>query len=308
MEELALLIFKWHLQLEDPLKLNVSSLLYHALRWKPNLRNLNRLDTNAVMLNVFRQKGYASTGIFALLDVIHIFDEKAIDLIKSEKSAGCYKSKEIDDIIRNIILIIRNDLKEAQLIIAGLQRKKSVSTTALYFIINQTAAKALKHKVKWAHYLTMNALIDDLSYRGDMPLDEWLLNSDMGFDERTYKKELEREKDRRLNNKMNRQAVNSLQNWSKTIHLPSSRNAESFKTKSKMNKGSRFNSIMKDVKLMLNVHSPNVNWDKDYCVFFNHPQSNCKFNEKCKRHHKCPICNESHPISECPQISSSSND
>ena len=255
-EEILMLLFRWALYIENPLDLNICALMYFALRWKPNLRNLNRMDTNAVLLQVFRNKQYASTGIFSFMDLLTIFDEKTTVLIKQEKLAKCYNNHELDEMIRDVVLLMRKDLKEAQLIIAGLQRRKSISTTALYFIINHTAKEALKNRVKWVNYLTMNSMIDDLAYRGDIPIEEWLVNSEMGFDEEAYKKDLEREKDRKLNHNVNRHAANHLQT---IANMRSQSTNPKPKGKKKGNNGASFNAIIKEVTDFLHKRCPNVN-------------------------------------------------
>ena len=57
-EESAISIIKWGLHIESPEKLNVSGLIYHALRWQPDINNLNRVDTNAVMTQMFKTKRF----------------------------------------------------------------------------------------------------------------------------------------------------------------------------------------------------------------------------------------------------------
>ena len=66
LEELSLSVLAWIFHFKPFKELNVSQLMYHALRHQPNIRDLNRVDTNAVMLKVFKDVRYPQKGIFAL--------------------------------------------------------------------------------------------------------------------------------------------------------------------------------------------------------------------------------------------------
>ena len=302
-EECAISILKWGLHIESPENLNVSGLMYHALRWHPGINNLNRIDTNAVMMQVFKTKKYVSKGIYSIINILTMIEQRHMDIIKREKLAGSYSNQEIDDMIRNLILVMRKDLSDAQRTITTLTRNPQISPSALWYIINETAILAMKNGVTWVTYLTQNSLIDDLIYRGTVPIEEWLSNSGIGFSESEFKKEQERKKDRDLNNKINRQAMNSLQTLTKSLR--SNQSPQSTKGNGKRKNKLSFKQALKEVEVICSTVSPNLLWDKAFCVFYNHPNTKCKFGDKCARNHSCPLCNGNHPISDCPQIAGS---
>ena len=301
-----LLLFKWALNIEDPSVLNVSSLIFHALRHS-SARNLNRTDMNEVMKKVFKTKKSASKGIYSMINIINLFDEKLLSAIVTEREAGIYKSADIDDKIRSVIVVFRKDLTAAIPYLTALSRRADVTNSSLWYIVNQTAISALKDAVKWVSYLSQNSFVEELNYQGSVPLDQWLVNSGIGFNEDQYKKDQERRKDRDLNNRINRQAVNSLQTITKSL---SRKNPSNTKKGDKGSKRPNFKQALREVETILNTHTPNVTWDKESCVFYNHPDLTCKNGNSCHKNHTCPACNGAHPIYQCPgfgNVNGSSN-
>ena len=103
-----------------------------------------------------------------------------------------------------------------------------VSNSALWFTINETAKKAMREEKRWQDCLTMNSVVDDLLYRGNKGIEDWLLNAGVGFDAAEFKKEKDRQKDRDLNNSVKRQTINQLQIFSDQIKHRNNSNSNNY--------------------------------------------------------------------------------
>lgn len=303
-EELIMSIFKWLLYIEPPYTLNVSALIYHSLRWKKSIRNLNKTDINQVMLTVFKRKKSVTPGLYAIIEMIEVYEWKSIQLIKEEKAAGVYKTSKIDDMIRLIIIIGKKDIKEAINALSPLVRDEKTKSSALFSIINQTAVEAMQNGEKWVNYISKPNLINEITFNSNkMEIEDWLIDSGIGFDEKQYREDLRLQKERDFNNKMNRQ---SIKNWAISLHQNSNNNQTTRRPSGKGRpKRSGAKSVLVDVTTALRVHRPNQKWDKSICAFYNHPEKECrhKSNMDCTRNHICPFCSGAHPMGECPSIS-----
>lgn len=269
------------------------------------VKNMNRIDTNAVMLKCFSIKQNVSTGLYAVINMIETYEQRSSETILRERAAGVYNKAKYDDWIRASIVIFKRDIRDAIATLNVMIRDKEVTSSALWFIVNQTAKKAMENGIKWVHYLTQNSLIKDLQYRGSIPIDQWLLNAGLGFDESAYKKELDRAKDSDSNKKANRSAVSTIANF--VQGLKNGMNSEkSFTTKGNRRlrakaKGSfSFKKAKGEVETLLQSILPNATWDNRYCVFYHHPTATCRHDNKCKRKHECPSCDLEHKLEDCP--------
>ena len=305
-EELIMAIFKWLLCIEPPHTLNISGLIYHSLKWKKGIRNMNKSDINAVMLTVFKRKKSVAPGLYAIIEMIEMYEKKSISLIQQEKIAGVYKTTRIDDMIRLVIVIAKMDIKDAISALNPMVRDETISASAIFSIINITAVDAMQAGEKWDRYLAQNNLVKDIAYNNNIPIEDWLMDSGIGFDEKQYKTEQNQKKQLELNNKMNRQ---SIKNWAISINQNNNSNNSTI-TKRPTTRRTRprrggSKSILSDVTTALQVHRPNQKWDKSICAFYNHPEKECKHgsNLECPRNHICPFCSGAHKMSECPTIS-----
>ena len=192
---------------------------------------------------------------------------------------------------------MKRDLTEVHRVISTFSRNANIVPSALWYIMNETAILAMKNDVKWMVYLSQNSLIGELCYRGAIPIDEWLVNSGIGFSEEKYKEEQDKRKDRDITARMNRQQINSLKTLAASVKGRSKQSQN--ENKSSKNKKLTFKAILRDVSTVLTTFCPNQLWDKTFCVFWNHPSETCRYGDKCRRKHSCPVCGGSHPIHNC---------
>ena len=298
-----MLLFIWALHLDRTHPVNVSYILYGCLRWDPEIKHLNRLDSNRVMLEVFKNKEYASKGIQSMGRILDKFTERLMALKQRERYQKIYttENKQYDDWINDTLTVMNRDLKDAYKAIKPLVRRDSISNSSLWFIINETASLAVANGVRWIDYLTKNALIERLSWRGQkMSIHEYLLNCDIGFSEALYLKEIERKKDRDLNNALNRQSLQNFQNFTQTITNNGVRKSHKQRGKKKGNPSIK--QIFKDIEMYTSKMGPNTKWDKAWCIFYNHPSAKCRNGNNCDRKHTCFACGGDHPISDCKSL------
>ena len=256
------------------------------------------------MTTVFKKKGYATQGLYAIIDMVEIYEEKAIELIKCEKRANIYKSAKIDDMIRLCMMIFKKDIRVVINALGVHLRDQNVSSSALYSIINATAVESMIDGIRWVDNIQNQNLVKEITYNTKMPIEEWLMSSGIGFDETKYKRDQEREKDKALNHKINRHAASQLQNWANSVQNATKSSTTNTKKSSRPNrpkKGS-FKKVLSEVTAMFNIYRPNLKWDKSICAFYHHNDYECRYgsNIDCPRNHICPICSGAHTISECP--------
>ena len=294
---------RWVTCIEDPDKLNMTGLLYQAMRFNPRIQNLNKSDSNAVLSKVFKNINTGQRGVLSLQLLLDRFDTNAINLITKELAAKCYNSQEIDAIIRRLISIARQDLQRVYPIIGGISRKPNVNHSTLWYIMNQTAKTALKENVRWQDKLTNHNEIDQLIYDSNKDINEWLIHSGLGFDEKEYKAQVNRQKERDLQNALSRQMYKNITNAqnSKNSNVNNFNSRGNGQQKPKRRKGMSLNQAIREAEVFLHKYHPNTKWDMNFCVFFNIPSCDCKKEGSCKKDHKCPICQGAHPIHECPR-------
>ena len=298
-------IFSWGLGITEPLRLNMSEMFYHALRWYPEMKSLNRVDANAVMLEIFRSKRLIRPALDAMKRIIELFEERLLSKIEKDRATGTYKHHSADTKIQKVAQIMKADLMDVKRIIHTHIQNKNVKCASFYTYLNETATEALKNDRRWQTYLTMNTMVDNLFYRGDIPIDQWIINASLGFNEDEYKRELERKKERNLHAAQMRQTIDLqksfITNWGKSKGgYNNNNNYNNRNVKKKIKKS--FKQIMSDHKAFLRIHAPKTEFIKDYCAFWNHPTEECKNKNSCNRYHKCHNCDGDHGLHECPHF------
>ena len=151
---------------------------------------------------------------------------------------------------------------------------------------------------------SINALCQKLFYKGKVPLSQFIINADIGFDEEQFKLDEERSKERDLSAYQLRQQMilqkNLFKNLNAGYQWNNRRERQRFQAKSNIQ--NNFKQMMKYHNDFMKVNMKNQTWSKDHCGFWNHPSMSCKFGEKCTKKHKCPNCDGNHILSSCPHF------
>ena len=291
---------KWACYLEDYMVLKVSEIALDALRWKPEIRALNKSDLNSLMTDVFKTKKYATTALYAIKQILDVFTKRQIALVIHQKRTKTYNCYDTDDTVRELVAIFKQDIDDAITVIKQLSRDMSVTSTHLWSAINETAAAALRHGVKWGDYLTQNQFVNEILGRPKISTANWLMEQSMGFDEVQYRREMDRIKRLNLDHQLLRRTSEQQQSFVKNLKF-SWKNASANVGKNKKSKIS-VNQAMKDIADIMKAKCPTLSMTKEYCAFFHHPKASCSKGDKCTRKHECPACGENHAISNCPNL------
>ena len=305
MEQVLILLLAWILYIIPPEKLNISEIFYHAMRLNDDLKQMLRTDQNALMLDIFKRKSYITTAIISVLKLIAEFRRRNMAKIDTEMGEGKYTNKKraIDRLLSKLLFVAEKDLQDILRFLRGHINDSKVSSASLWNYLNHTAVLARKSGDKWMTILTMNVLTTDLFKRGDIPIERFILSANIGFDEDQFKIDQERLKERNLNNQNYRQTLALHQRF---LQNTTNTNTSTPRRPNRRNKP-KLGNIMEFHNDFLKTNLPNIQWPKDYCAWFNHPQATCKFGEKCKKHHKCIHCNGDHVVSQCPDLKKNSN-
>ena len=58
-------------------------------------------------------------------------------------------------------------------------------------------------------------------------------------------------------------------------------------------------NMLKEIMVPFSKYMPNMEWPNTYCGFY-HSSNGCKLEDKCKRNHKCPVCDGTeHKVDKC---------
>ena len=306
-EQTILMIFEWLLCIKPPDQINVSEVLYQALRWNPDVRQMTRTDQNAVMLHVFKTKGMISSSLRSTKLLLEEFERRSMVAIDQEINNNIYLNGEIDRTIQKLVYIMKSDITEINRLISPHIRNKDLKAHQIFFFLNKTAKKAVDQGVSWMSIASQNALADILFAKARVPLEQFLINEDIGFDEDQYKIEEERMKERNLASSQLRQQIalqhSFMRNFSATSGL---KDKKRFKPQTGRG-NNKFKEMIDYHNAFLKEHMPNIKWSMKHCGFWNHPTLSCRFGDKCNRAHTCPNCEGSHILKDCPELVKATN-
>lgn len=318
MDTVIIDILTWLFYLPNKTNFSVSTIIYNALRYNPSVKSMSKKDSNQVLLMVFKNISFARTGIHSILKLIDEFDRRLITRISIEKSNKKYKSDLIDTIIKKYLFVMKDDLEDALKAISPLISNSSISAAAFWNFLNNSAINANISRRRWCESLSNNASIMELVKQSEIPIEFWLLrnNDELPFDEVQYYKDQEFKKQTNVNSQQIRGVIQLQKsmifnnNNKPKKQYPNSSNASNSNrprfnsSQSGNNNYNKNKTVLQTVLVQmtnhLRKHEKNARWDKQYCLFWNHPDYTCKNGDKCNRFHKCPICQStSHSVANC---------
>ena len=149
-------------QIIDKDGFKITSLMFDVLRADPTIRSMSRTDTSKIMVTMMKSKSYARAATFAMKRLMDKFDTLMYSVIADEKANNAYQSEDLDQIIRQIVFVIKADLQQVYEFISIYVDKKEIDSTAFYSWLNETFVKAMKHSQKWYIYLSMNGSLEEV--------------------------------------------------------------------------------------------------------------------------------------------------
>ena len=302
-EQVLVSIFEWCLYIKPSHLLNASEILYDSLRWNPELKRMTRTDQNAVMLEVFQKKQMISTALISVKLLLEEYEKRSMIKINREIVNGKYNNDDIDRTIAKLVWVMKMDMVNVKQHIMPHIYNKDLKAHQIFYFLNSTAKIAADQQSPWLSIVSQNAMCTKLFYKGRMPITQFLINADIGFDEEQYKLEEERAKERNLSSVQFRNHLALHRDLFKNISS-SFRGGGTNRT-SKQGDSNKFKEMMNYHNNFLKIYKPGKRWSMNHCGFWNHPSLSCKFGDKCSRKHCCSNCEGTHKLKDCPKVNKS---
>ena len=288
-------IFGWHLGTIPEDNFNVAQILANAIRWGPNVSSMSQIDTNSSIIKIFRSKAYGRAAVLSCKKVIEKFETKMQQFVINQRSTFNYNSQEIDALLSTFCIIIKSDLEEVHKWLVSFVDASEWKSSNFWSYLQETADMAFKHRQKWQNFLMSNAIIEQFRQRRHLSTEEWIFRNNIIYDFEKMDEAIENRKERNSKNAEARCWSARAHSFEKELKLKNSKNST--------NKGAKRDIYLKELnEQIMKYTNTDMKWDKDYCIFFNHPDANCKFKEKCNRKHLCPNCDAKHIYSKCPKF------
>ena len=288
--------------LDDSPQIKFTDLMDKLIEWDPKIRSLAKIDTVNSILKKWSNKFSGRLAIQSIRRLINEFMLIHLEFKTTGSKNVLTFWKRYDYLIEMLIMIFKQDLDEVEAIMSAYINDKAVRASEFWVYLNSTFEDAQKYKRSWALTLSNNTAINKLYELRKTPIHIWVAENCKDFDMTEYLKLSKENKD---NNQFNAklrvlaQTVNSgFRSQQSTPRM------DGFKQGGfKRSSGGRsespakklFNWLLPTYKKVAGA----VNWPEAYCGFYQSKEG-CK-SDKCKRAHKCPICDGEHKLDACPE-------
>ena len=267
------------------------------------------------MVKVFKYKKSLLTGFDAFDRIADRLLDKITDLHRREHAEGVYSSNTQDTIIRLLLRLAKEDLKEAKAHLINFVFDNSIAATNLWDFINTTAKKAQSDKVRWIDKILINALEAKMRKSTPQSVEEWCANtiSDSLFDEEKYRDDQRTDEIRKKQFNHYKQIMtwtqsnqqnysvrsNPYQNTPTSPSIAQNKQTTQLFNTQKRNPPKKRKASKNKMFEFMNKLTKGEEWKKEYCGFYHYPETTCKKKDNCNRLHSCPICKGNHKISDC---------
>ena len=270
-----------------------TDLMEKAIKWDDRVNTMAKVDTNASILAVWKHKYMAQKVLNTMDTLIDLFQNQHIELKNSQSISEEKIWKNTDIFIEILMRIALYDIKKVREHLADIVRNISIGPSEFWEYLNSTWRNAFEYGNSWLRELSLNPSINKLYARKQIPIHKWLSNNIKDFDYDEYEKKSQKLRDNDEWAFKMRQVSNAT---SGTTALYSSRrnynniNNNSRNGQRKQRKQSNaVQNMLKEIMAPFNKYLPNMEWPNTYCGFY-HSSKGCKLGDKCKREHKCPVC------------------
>ena len=285
--------------LDDGSPLKITDLIDKIVDWDPRIRSLARSDSVNSVLRKWSNKYTAKLSIQSMRRLIDEFMLTHLQ-VKSNGSETENKFWErADYFIETLAMIFKQDLEEIENIITTYVNDKSVKPSEFWIYLNSSYREAYTYKRSWALTLSNNNQILKLYELRKIPIHIWVSENCSEFDMNEYQK-LNKE------NKNSNQFNARLRLLAQTVNTGFRGQKSAYKQKQSPQKRMWSKSNDSPAKKLFAWLIPafqeiagKIDWPDTHCGFYQSKEG-CK-NEKCKRIHKCPICDADHKLNDCPE-------
>ena len=291
-------VFQIENKSQDP---KFTDFMEKAIKWDDRINTMAKVDTNASILAVWRHKFMSLKVLNTMTALIDAFQNQHIELKNSQSPSEEKLWKSTDIFLEILMRIALYDIEKVKNHLADIVNNKSIGPSEFWEYLNSTWRNAFEYGNSWLRELSSNPSINRLYARKQIPIHKWLSNNIIDFDYDEYEKQSQklRENDewafkmRQVSNALS--GSTALYNARRNYNNNTKRNNQRKPRK----QSNAVQSMLKEIMGSFNKFMPNTDWPNTYCGFY-HSSKGCKLGEKCKREHKCPVCDSTdHKIDKC---------
>ena len=272
-----------------------------AIKWDDRINTMAKVDTNASILAVWRHKFMSLKVLDTMTTLINAFQNQHIELKNSQLLSEETVWKSTDIFLEIFMRIALYDIEKVRNHLADIVNNPSIGPSEFWEYLNSTWKNAFEYGNSWLHQLSSNPSINRLYARKQIPIHKWLSNNIVDFDYDEYEKQSQKLRDNDEWAFKMRQVSNVL-SGSTSIYNTKRNNINNRKRGTQKRPRKQSNAVqnmLKEIMGPFNKYMPNTEWPNTYCGFY-HSSKGCKLGDKCKRTHKCPVCNSpEHKIDKC---------
>ena len=280
-----------------------TDLMELAIKWDDRINTMAKADTNASILAIWKHKYMAQKALNTMQTLIDSFQNQHIEIKNSQSIEEEKIWKTTDKYMEIMMRVALYDIDKVRNHIVDIVKNPSIGASEFWEYLNSTWQNAFEYGNSWLCELSANPNINKLYTRKQMPIHKWLSNNIEDFDYDEYEKQSKKTRDNdEWANKM-RQVSNVIS--SSAINQPRRNgynNNNNFKRNTQRRPRKPSNAVqnmLKEIMNPFNKFMPNMEWPNTYCGFY-HSSKGCRLGDKCKRYHKCPVCDsKEHKINNC---------
>ena len=273
-----------------------------AIKWDNRVNTMAKVDTNASILAVWRHKFMAQKVLNTMETLINLFQNQHIELKNSQPIAEEVLWKNTDKFIEILMRIALYDIRKVREHLADIVQNNSIGASEFWEYLNSTWRNAFEYGSSWLCQLSSNPSINKLYARRQTPIHKWLSNNIEEFDYDEYQKQSQKLRDNDDWAFKMRQVSNAL-SGSTTYNSRRNYNNRNSNIRNNIKKprkqSTAIQNMLKEIMPPFNKFMPNMEWPNTFCGFY-HSSKGCKLGDKCKRVHKCPVCDsKDHKVDKC---------
>ena len=283
-----------------------TDLMKKLIVFDPDIRSQAKFESNQSILKTWSSKINGRHAIKSMIKLLNKFETTLLQVISEGHQD--IKQRGYDYAIQALTKVAIYDLEDAMKLIMIYINDRGVGPSEFWIYLNNTWQDARYYNRSWALSLASNTATNKLYQLRGLPLAQWTAQNIPEFDPADYAKY---NRELKENNRFNARLRNITNvfikgNPSRFNGNPQNRrfrnngfnynnNKDRYKNKSaNSQKASKlFEWLIPEYQKL----AGKVDWPREWCGFY-HSEQGC-LNEKCKRTHGCPICEEEHKITDC---------
>ena len=302
-QRLMIIIFEYLIfYLDDSPPMKFTDIMDKVIEWDPKIRSLAKVDTVNSILKKWTNKFTARLAIQSIKRLINDFSLIHLEIRNSGSESDKSFWKRYDYLIDVLLTVFKHDLEDIEITINTYVNEKPIAATEFWIYLNSAFEYAKRYKHSLVLTLSSNSFITSMYSVKKKPIYLWVAENCDDFDITEYYKLMKENKENNQFNAKLRVLTQTVNKGFKTpLLLPRTPNPK----RSTIKNGDKTKVDTPAKKLFAwlvpafqKIAGP-VNWPDKFCGFYQ-TKDGCT-NEKCKRLHKCPVCEQEHKLTDCPE-------